>query len=191
MLIAHTNNELLPRYASTDFDKGNKNIFKNILDALFDFGEERLERIEDQVKHFYIGDKEVSNKVKQKIIDFATDTVHNYPVKINIEKFIKNNVKKLYYYVFSYFGERNFIRQKNGVNESFQGAAHLDDQGYLFDIMPIQDKHSPNDQLMIDRVTTTWANFVKYGDPQPTTSELLPLEWKPVTKDSLFIIILV
>ncbi|KAG6464029.1 hypothetical protein O3G_MSEX014226 [Manduca sexta] len=186
MLIAHSNNELLHHYASIDFDKANKNIIKNILDALFDFGEERFERIEDQVKHFYIGDEEVSNKVKQKIIDFASDTVHNYPVKINIEKFIKNNVKKLYYYVFSYFGERNFIRQIYGVNDSFQGAAHLDDQGYLFDTVPIKDKHSPNDQLMIDRVTTTWANFVKYGDPQPTTSELLPLEWKPVTKDSLF-----
>lgn len=43
------------------------------------------------------------------------------------------------------------------------GAAHVDERGYLFDLEAITTEPNVEDQLMIDRITTLWANFVKYG----------------------------
>ncbi|XP_013163356.1 PREDICTED: bile salt-activated lipase-like [Papilio xuthus] len=44
---------------------------------------------------------------------------------------------------------------------------------------------TPEDQAIIDKMTTMWTNFVKYGDPTPETTELLPVKWIPITEDTL------
>ncbi|KAJ8736237.1 hypothetical protein PYW08_006893 [Mythimna loreyi] len=41
-------------------------------------------------------------------------------------------------------------------------------------------------EFIINRVTTLWANFVKFGDPTPETTDLLPVKWSIVTKDNMY-----
>lgn len=52
---------------------------------------------------------------------------------------------------------------KNVLNITFAGAAHIDELGYLFDVAVLQSAVQPDDLVMVDRMTTMWTNFVKYG----------------------------
>lgn len=67
----------------------------------------------------------------------------------------------MYLYVFSYSGKRNFVKRR--VNIPGGGAAHGDELGYLFDISYMEKQLSPSDQLIVDRITLLWTNFIKYG----------------------------
>lgn len=69
----------------------------------------------------------------------------------------------MYYYVFDYKGDRNFQRRHLNIPNYVGGAAHVDERGYLFDVKAITGEPNVEDQLIIDRITTLWANFVKYG----------------------------
>ncbi|XP_073967567.1 uncharacterized protein [Choristoneura fumiferana] len=39
------------------------------------------------------------------------------------------------------------------------------------------------DKLITDRMTELWTNFVKYGNPTPTVTQLVPVHWPTVTRD--------
>ncbi|CAB3241211.1 unnamed protein product [Arctia plantaginis] len=41
-----------------------------------------------------------------------------------------------------------------------------------------------DDQVIINRMTTMWANFVKFGTPVPQTSDLLKIQWPPINNQS-------
>lgn len=122
--------------------------------------DDELEAMEDIVRHFYIGDEDVSEAVRDQLTDFRSDIDENYPIQKSMKKFLENGAQKVFHYVFSYDGGRNFA--KNNYNMTYQGAAHADDIGYLFDYY---DKTTPSaeDQRIIDQMTTLWTNFAKFG----------------------------
>ncbi|CAH2083284.1 unnamed protein product [Euphydryas editha] len=158
----------------------NWNGFNESLKQAFNYDDE-FHVMEDIVRHFYIGDEEMSENVKWDIIDFSSDIDFNFPMERSIKKFIKNGAQAVFRYVFSYSGGRNFV--KNKINVTADGASHADEIGYLFDYF---EKRTPSDddQRIIDQMTTLWTNFVKYGDPTPDTTELLPVKWIPMTEDT-------
>ncbi|CAB3241209.1 unnamed protein product [Arctia plantaginis] len=43
---------------------------------------------------------------------------------------------------------------------------------------------TPEDQVIINQMTTMWANFVKLGTPVPQTSDLLQIQWTPINNQS-------
>ncbi|CAH0592566.1 unnamed protein product [Chrysodeixis includens] len=159
-------------------------IFRNLLIANFNFNTEELNEMEPLVRNFYIGDKIVSEHVVDKLIEVNSDLFFNYPTTRTLQKYIDNGLKKVYYYLFSYDGERNFVKDR--LNITAPGAAHADEIGYFFDISYMDKTPVAEDQLMIDRITTLWANFAKYGNPTPQTTELLPVLWPAATKDEQY-----
>ncbi|XP_061705986.1 acetylcholinesterase-like isoform X2 [Cydia pomonella] len=63
-------------------------------------------------------------------------------------------------------------------------ASDLQDEiGYLFDVAFLQPFMSEEDRRVIDVMTTLWTNYVKYGNPTPETTDLLPVKWHPVTAE--------
>ncbi|CAK1592681.1 unnamed protein product [Parnassius mnemosyne] len=178
ILAGYNNREMLVGY-------GNKasgyehNIFKKNLEMIFDLNDN--EDLITLVRQFYIGDEDMSADLKWDLMDFESDFSFNHPAHRSLQKYLEN-AAKVYHYIFSYSGGRNFVKFKNNITEV--GAAHADEIGYLFDLS-IMDTPSEEDQLIIDRITTLWTNFVKYGDPTPDTSDLLPVKWSPVEKDVL------
>ncbi|CAH2083283.1 unnamed protein product [Euphydryas editha] len=158
----------------------NWNGFNESLKLEFNYDDE-FHEMEDIVRHFYIGDEEMSENVKWNITDFSSDTSFNYPMERSIKKFIENGAETVFRYVFSYSGGRNFMM--NRLHTKADGATHGDEIGYLFDYF---DKSTPSDddQRIIDQMTTLWTNFVKHGDPTPDTTELLPVKWIPMTQDT-------
>ncbi|XP_023938942.1 juvenile hormone esterase [Bicyclus anynana] len=179
VLAGFNNKEQLVQAATRSADAfKNLNIFQ-LLAMGFNVDED-FQVMEDIVRRFYIGDEEVTELLRWKIMEFESDWFFNYPMQWAVTNYLEKGVQEVYQYMFSYSGGRNFFKNRNNVTEV--GAAHADELGYLFDLS-FYKSHSDEDQRMIDQITTLWANFVKYGDPTPETSDLIPVKWPPVTKD--------
>ncbi|KAJ8714217.1 hypothetical protein PYW08_007837 [Mythimna loreyi] len=181
IIIGDVDNEMTFLYGDADANFFSNYNF-NLVTLAFDFGD-NLEDALSNVRHFYIGDEKASENVKYEITDFASDFIFNHPTQRMAESILDTDAKTVYRYVFSYSGNRNY--RKLVLNLNSTGAIHEDELGYLFDSdIFSRDTVTPEDQLMVDRITTLWTNFAKYGDPTPGTSELLPVKWEPITKTS-------
>ncbi|CAH2064849.1 unnamed protein product, partial [Iphiclides podalirius] len=155
-------------------------VFHHHLTQIFELSEDS--ELETIVRQFYIGEEDISVDLKQQLMNFESDIYFNHPAHRSVQKYLANG-GKVYHYLFSYSGNRNFIKSVHNITD--EGAAHADELGYLFDLSMLSENPSEEDQLVIDRVTTMWTNFVKYGDPTPETSYLLPVKWAPATAEKL------
>ncbi|KOB64385.1 Uncharacterized protein OBRU01_24312 [Operophtera brumata] len=162
----------------------NDNVFRNFLNEFFDMETEQINKMAKVLRNFYIADERVTKNTISPLIDFNSDYTFNKPMVRSIPKYMEYGCKNIYHYIFSYDGERNFMKDKLLINE--EEAAHADELSYQFDVSYMTEEPTPQDQIVIDRVTTLWTNFAKYGNPTPATSELLPVTWTPVSQDALF-----
>nr|WOZ07768.1 carboxylesterase CarE4 [Agrotis ipsilon] len=183
IIVGYNSEESLATYETMSAEEFlTLNLFYDNLAKYFNFFDEELAEMEEFVRHYYIGDKKISEEVKQGIAKFSSDFFFNYPAVRTVQKYLDSGARNIYHYVFAYDGDRNFVKRRDNV--SAPGASHADEIGYLFDIS-YMDKPTPEDQLIVDRMTTLWANFVKYGNPTPQTTDLLPVQWPAVTQGAL------
>ncbi|XP_050679064.1 bile salt-activated lipase-like [Leptidea sinapis] len=181
ILIGFNSMESLIYYLRKTEDQLNtEDPFDATLPLAFDM--DKLGNAEKHIRRFYLGDSSVSYKQVFSQILFDSDINFNYPSQRSIGRYLIN-AKNVYHYVFSYAGGRNY--QKHQFNISFEGASHADELSYLFDMRYPFGDISDEDQLIVDRMTTMWTNFAKYGNPTPDVTELLPITWPPVTPESL------
>ncbi|XP_022818156.1 cholinesterase 2-like [Spodoptera litura] len=178
VIIGVNSNEMAMGYVNARRDFFKHYDF-NIINSVLDLKDKLVEAIGD-IRHFYIGDEDTGDKVKIEIQNFSSDVLFNYPTEKMAEKLLKLGAKSVFRYIFSYSGDRNIMKLRLKLNNT--GAVHADELGYLFDSDELNGDNNPRDQLMIERMTMMWTNFAKYGDPTPTTSELLPVKWAPITK---------
>ncbi|KAL0901419.1 hypothetical protein ABMA27_006685 [Loxostege sticticalis] len=183
VLIGFNNREQLMTYGNPSPEMFKSDIFYDSLESYFTYDREHLARVAANVRQFYIGDQEISENVKSEITDFSSDFTFNHPTYRSIQKYFENGGEQIYHYLFSYDGDRNFVKRRRNITEN--GAAHADEITYLFDFAPFDETPSSDDQLIIDRMTTMWTNFAKFSNPTPEISDLLPLQWPAVTKESL------
>ncbi|XP_049865272.1 esterase FE4-like [Pectinophora gossypiella] len=172
VLIGHTSKEhmgvLLDMYGS-DYLKGNP--FYDKLKNNFNLDENVLNKAADIVKYFYVGDSSLSEAQLPVLEDFDSDFVFYHPVQRTVTNLLNDNAKAVYQYLFKYVGD-----------SEADGAAHAAENDYLFYSSEIP--RNEEDKLMIERMATLWTNFVKYGNPTPTVSELLPVTWEPTSIES-------
>lgn len=149
ILIGHTSkeevNSISDNYFNTDpfYEKIRKN---------FKLEEEQLNEAANIVKHFYLGDKSVSIDSASALEEFESDFVFNHPMQRTVTNLLKENASPVYEYMFSYV--------KDPENT---GAGHSAELEYLFQ-SPIEPRSVDEESQMVsDRLTTLWANFVKYG----------------------------
>ncbi|CAB3220799.1 unnamed protein product [Arctia plantaginis] len=186
ILIGFNSDEQYYKYTSeNDEYYQNLNIFETVLPLGFDADADEFNGMKDIVRHFYFADEPISATVKQGVIDFDSDFNFVHPTYRSISKYLDNEVGNIFLYVFSYVGERNYLKDYLNISEA-TGAAHCDETGYLFDIFYMKTKPiTPEDQVIIDQSTTMLANFVKFGNPTPEVSALLPIQWTPITSKSM------
>lgn len=145
----------------------NLDIFTDRVSHTFDFNstsiveENRLKKMEEYVRRFYLGDSALSEDVVWPIINFDSDIVYNHPIQRSIKKYLTDGAGDIFYYMFAYSGGRNAHLDQNNV--PIEKAAHGDEVAYLFERTTLSPVVSPADQLIMDRMTTMWANFAKYG----------------------------
>lgn len=162
VLIGTVDKEMLNKYINRDseFFK-NLKLFEEELDKTFDFGED-FDAMVKVVRNFYVGDDVMTEDDRWRVIDFESDFTYIHATQRAMRKYIQSGAENIYFYVFTYAGGRNFAKHGNGIL-NVPGAAHADDLGYIFDPSSIPEEPTKEDQTVVDRMTTMWTNFVKYG----------------------------
>ncbi|NP_001177297.1 antennal esterase precursor [Bombyx mori] len=183
VLIGHNSNENFARFAnqSEEFYERLANVFREKFVNNFVLSENDLDQLSNNTQAFYLG-KNGSLTAKElkefnvQLSDFSSDFMLNYPVEWSIKNYLRKGLKKIYKYVFSYTGGSPF-KDVPGV-----GAYHTEELQYLFETE--QQGNSDEQQLLRKRMTSMWANFVKFGNPTPSRTDLLPVAWVPVTEST-------
>lgn len=158
ILNGYNNQELLVPYVNKRVEELSLDLFKNQLGASFHLSKDAS--LETLVRQFYVGDEKAGESVRWQLMDFEADITYNHPMHRSLHKYLQSE-GTVYHYIFSYSGGRNFVKYRNNITKG--GASHADEIGYLFDVAIFKESPSEQDQLVIDRITTMWANFVKYG----------------------------
>ncbi|XP_063540502.1 juvenile hormone esterase-like [Cydia strobilella] len=140
-------------------------------------------RVAGEIRKLYMGDEPLSKSPSAtvKLSGYYGDPFLIYPSLAETELLLQSSDKPIYNYCFKYSGWRNVGKAFAGrdfLSES--GATHADDLFYLFH-QPFMSWLAWFDKEMIEKMTTLWTNFAKYGDPTPVTSELVPQRWLPST----------
>ncbi|XP_075989786.1 bile salt-activated lipase-like isoform X2 [Anticarsia gemmatalis] len=133
----------------------------------------------NDIKHFYIGDEAPNFDLRETILDYGSDFVFVHSTERSIVRYIEEKARNVFWYVFSYVGERNRNRVRHNLTST--GATHGDDLGYLFGLDTFTEDPNEDDQSIIDAMTKMWTDFVKYGNPTPSEpSPLIPVNWQPI-----------
>lgn len=155
ILIGYTNKErdfLTDEYYKSD-------PFYNKVKNHFDLDESDALIAATAVQHFYIGDEAISLDVESELKDFESDFDFNHPAQRTIDQLLNENAGAVYEYLFSYVG--NSEVEGAGHSSEVEGAGHSAELSYLF-VLP-NKQQTANDQLVVDRITYLWTNFIKYG----------------------------
>lgn len=113
-----------------------------------------------QLKHRYMGDKEVSKETLEQLSSFEGDLGIKYPVISTIDLFLKTSTKPIFGYRFDYDGWLNMAKLASGFRKS-QGATHADDLFYIF--KPFFPVLHMLERDILNKVTSMWTNFAKFG----------------------------
>ncbi|KAI5635051.1 carboxylesterase family domain-containing protein [Phthorimaea operculella] len=187
VLIGNNKNEFFKRFRGVDgpadWASWSKLIPQFVNDTFNFDNAELYSDLSDLIRHFYLGDAEYTGEIRKNMLAFVDDSGMIYPTMRSIATYVKAGAAKVYEYVYSYEGGRNFAKAKNGFKEP--GTAHADEIGYLWEIGFLPEP-TKNDQVIIDRMTRMWANFAAYNNPTPETSELLPVPWTPIVDGSVY-----
>lgn len=158
ILIGYANMEKLFEFYNKPADKYDENeIFDENLGLAFHTVDKNQVSL---IKQFYLGDEAVSEIMKYELTDFDSDYTFIHPIHRRLSSYLDND-GKVYHYVFKYSGGRNFGKLRDNI--TYPGAIHSDEYGYLFEMTALTDTPSDEDQIMMDRMTTMWTNFAKYG----------------------------
>ncbi|KAI8419713.1 hypothetical protein MSG28_008400 [Choristoneura fumiferana] len=142
--------------------------------------ESERKRVAGEIEKLYMENEPISESclAKKKLSRFYGEPFFNYPSMAETELLLNSSNLPVYHYLFKYDGWRNAVKLLAGA--SFwraPGATHADDLFYLF-YHPLIPSWFDTD--IINKITTLWTNFAKYSNPTPTTTQLLPLRWRPV-----------
>lgn len=135
------------------------NLVYDSLNHTFAFDKDRMTIMEEMMSTFYFGDSHISQDMVWQVINFQSDHLYIHPIQRSIQKYLESNASNIYYYMFTYSGNRS-AASINNFNA--QGATHADDLRYVFDVNSPPTQVSAQDQVIIDRMTTMWTNFAKY-----------------------------
>jgi carboxylesterase type B len=139
----------------------NVDVFYNRINSSFNFDEEELTKVKTLLHHFYLGTKNINKEAQFELANFDSDFTHIHPMHRTLERYLDNEAKNVYHYMFSYVGKRNSLQIKNNI--TLDVAGHTDEIGYLFDPAFIKGEPNLDDQKKIDQMTAMWTNFAKYG----------------------------
>lgn len=164
VLIGFTNDEMYSVFFSMpDVAFQVIDFVGNAINSGFDFkdSDEKFTEMKEIVTHFYFGDDDITSNKRQQVTDMVSDFAFNFGTLRTVNKYIENGIGTLYLYLFSYSGDRNLAKYRANITTG--GAAHTDELGYLFDVSYMEGSISIEDELVVDRMTELWTNFVKYG----------------------------
>uniref|UniRef100_A0A0K8TV95 Carboxylic ester hydrolase n=1 Tax=Epiphyas postvittana TaxID=65032 RepID=A0A0K8TV95_EPIPO len=143
-------------------------------------------KLASELKHLYMGDKDVSKETLEQLSSFEGDLGITYPVLSTIDLLIKTNTQHIFTYRLDYDGWLNVAKAYFGFMRS-PGATHADDLFYMF--KPFFPTLHMFERDMLDKVTSMWTNFAKFGDPTPEYTTRLPI-WLPTDSADPYVFVI-
>jgi len=194
IIIGTTSNEgllnireyLLNRQIFNQFNRDNS----YLVPLSFDLARSSPFNIEvaDKFKAMYFNGQNLSSETIDGFAQYHTDAQFKFPADRTIV--ITANVTKLpiYYYNFSYEGALNFLKTLLFLR-AHPGVCHADDIFYLFTTkLPIPIWPSDHAATVRNRYIRLFTNFAKFGNPTPTTDNLIETIWPQYdAKDEAYI----
>ncbi|XP_066582627.1 esterase B1-like [Prorops nasuta] len=189
LLIGHSTEEGLHLCKESDYETMKK-MNLQYADCL-PIMHEKLERnglnVHDATR-LYDCDEPVNRESLKKYLYLVTDMafvedMYHY-VQIQLEK----SSQPIYMYEFSYDTGDSLIKKL--FNITLPGCTHGEDLSYLFynNVMKIYGKNAPEPGTVKYRIiqyfTEMWTNFARTGNPTPTKSRYVAVQWTPVQRDS-------
>ncbi|XP_026728424.1 esterase FE4-like [Trichoplusia ni] len=176
IMIGYTSQEMLYEFVNKPKEFYDKLTigFQDQLKKTFVLKKKELDMLSGIVRSFYLGGKAIGPESQLELSDFVSDFALNYGAEWSVNRYMEQGAK-VYKYMFSYIGASEY------KNVTGAGASHTEELKYLFDWVWAAPLVGAEQQMMRDRMTTLWANFVKHGNPTPQKTDLLPVTWSPVT----------
>ncbi|KAL4704143.1 hypothetical protein ACJJTC_012959 [Scirpophaga incertulas] len=134
-------------------------------------------KIANLLRSHYFGLRGITKDSYRDAVLFYSDWIANGTAGAFVELMNKYSDQPVYNYVFAYEGDRNFAKALFGGGLPVKGATHSDDIFYVFKPAGLPLILSNRDKLVIDRLTTMFTNFMKFGNPTPAKTKLLPVLW--------------
>lgn len=156
--------------------RNNIKIEKSLPKNLNITSQEEVTEIVGNFKKIYMGDGDSFGDLVS-LSKWYGEPYLNYPSLEETELILKSSEQPIYNYLFNYSGWRNLPKLGGGsAYKDVPGATHADDLFYMFSQEWLSGFF---ENKMIERITTLWTNFAKYGDPTPEATDLLPVKWYP------------
>lgn len=158
IMIGYTSQEMLYEFVNKPKEFYDKLTigFQDQLKKTFVLKKEELDTLSGIVRSFYLGGKAIGPESQLELSDFVSDFALNYGAEWSVNRYMEQGAK-VYKYMFSYIGASEY------KNVTGAGASHTEELKYLFDWVWAAPLVGAEQQMMRDRMTTLWANFVKHG----------------------------
>lgn len=139
--------------------------------------------ITDEFWNYYMNGQDLSPANWYQWSQFNSDVHFNWGIDQCV-RYHSRQSNPVYYYVFSYDGAFNFVKQEWSLTP-FPGAMHADDLGYLFNASDDSEVPSTDHAFVVRRrFVKLWVDFAKYGNPTPVTDALITTNW-PRVQDNM------
>lgn len=121
-------------------------------------------KIAGKLRAHYFGTQRINSKasIKGSIALFSDWTIYAL-MDVFSKLMAKYSDKPIYNYIFTYEGGRSFLKNIFDPGFNLKGAIHNDDLNYLFNPIGLNLKPDELDGLLIDKFTSMFTNFMKYG----------------------------
>lgn len=151
LLIIHRDNDTM--ITSVDFEK---TIPKNLAVPF-----EKRTEVTKALQRYYLGNNNISLETSAALSRWYGEPHLNYPTLELTELILRTTDQPIFNYMFKYVGWRNLPKMIiNNRYKIMEGATHVDEMFYLFSQELVPDMF---ENKMIERMTTMWTNFAKYG----------------------------
>ncbi|KAJ8686916.1 hypothetical protein QAD02_022710 [Eretmocerus hayati] len=172
-------------------DEGNSSYFDDlerdwnrVAPILFQYDRfgEQSETATTKIRKFYFNDEIISRDNADKLAQIYADAIIGFSVYRTANLMAQYSTQPVYYYEFAYQGRYSF-QSWNKTGEPY-GVAHYDDLQYIFYVSYLTPLFQNNDPetLMVEKMTSMWANFAKSGEPIPKNNTLFgDFAWETLT----------
>ncbi|XP_066262462.1 juvenile hormone esterase-like [Euwallacea similis] len=162
-------------------------ILSNIL-LLFQLSTTDVKLLYETVLSFYFkGEETVDNRdTIEGLVNLYSDRTFMYPMFQSLGVHLRQAHTPIYLYSFEYEGKNSYLPWFSNTNETVDfhwGTTHCDELIYLFNspaLFSCQINRRSADKNMRTLLTNMWANFAKFGDPNPTVKPFRQ-RWNPLS----------
>ncbi|KAJ8664688.1 hypothetical protein QAD02_006350 [Eretmocerus hayati] len=185
VMIGYNSHEGILRFVGQKLDfikEINDDLEVTISDHLRIYDPVKLKEITAAVRKFYFGDDEIDESKIDELVQFFGDLLFVNDIHRVVDyQMLKNS--PTYFYKFSYSPDFPGIKQR--FNVDIKGTCHGDELGCLFysEMRRGRLEEGTRDRITMERMTTMWTNFAKFGNPTPTVDDLITTKWLPVGRN--------